>query len=1058
MSNSEFKILLDSKDILAQLSNFLREDITQIQIYGHNFALHATHLLHNSPGKSQLCNSSLSFQIFSLLSDYARTSKNKPTGFIKIHSSQSLNEENILKRINKEDQVQDSYFVPKSGYKIEVFLSTEKLDIFVNFLKKFIEKLPHKPQKFTSLSQIVDTFFITTDHHEQFNTLNHCLDHLKAKIIKKANFLSTQEGHNLQESIEKTFENLKNKIKTIHKSNNLQLWKNTLSFFTQVAPALCDSSKELTPSSYRDIYKASSLFYSSNIQWLNQEFTYSMPLFGILASDLAPALILLSKEDLKEEIILQTKNDLYFLDCSNFDLFEQNHPHYFHLSYAISGILPQDKSSPKSIHKYLEFFSKINTNKISIFCSPYFNSHKLTNFIKHAEDQSKTQDPKNAKNYLILSECPLKSNAGLNQGLLEELGQTISNPQSSHYDQYEIKTNSQDNQPLILSLSPFAFVSKERILSFPTPIPNTNLFFGNDREKGGLYIQSFFQEESFDDFLKKEEQIYKQELQRIENFAQSLCQQGSSHHTCQILELLALALLLRSIQESYQNIKLQDRFINIGNDKIVFFTQDTYFNPSHKQGINETYYNKDASNLITLSLLGHDKNILSLTSLVDGFSSDLQLDKQQLYKHLIQIVQKETELKDSEQEYGEIFLGFLEVFIDIFPFKFCLQDSKTLAPKLLQAMLKSSYAKEMVMQFDLIFKIKDLCTTTSEHTQRFYPLLSKKAQNYQKLFLHPHFDLNHAITNLLNEIMTEIPNTFKDVSISYALPEQNQQATFFSTIFWVSMHSFFLSFAPSLNKEFENQRAKYQSLMRIRFTYSKSVPLAVEHEEGIYYPMAINQTSLAFSFCNFILGGRLCSGGMGEIDCSFHVLQSRANMQALESNALKNAQKFHIYLLFKLLCLDELRNTSGDQNIEDEEFFAQNHFNQSLQNYILDTDNHLHKAIYQSYEGGGAEMGGNGQGSAIQSYQIIIKYLSEIEQNIPDSTQDNQINPKKHREAMKALENIGKHNLRALYVGVKNVCKDRKNQKNNKEIKSSRPKKIGRLATTIIAKDGLWIG
>ena len=65
------------------------------------------------------------------------------------------------------------------------------------------------------------------------------------------------------------------------------------------------------------------------------------------------------------------------------------------------------------------------------------------------------------------------------------------------------------------------------------------------------------------------------------------------------------------------------------------------------------------------------------------------------------------------------------------------------------------------------------------------------------------------------------------------------------------------------------------------------------------------------------------------------------------------------------------------------------------------------------------------------------------------------------------LEIIGQNNLKALYLGI-NEKQERKdkgmiesdcNTKNNKtSTKQSRPKLIGRLATTIIIKDGLWIG
>jgi len=80
-----------------------------------------------------------------------------------------------------------------------------------------------------------------------------------------------------------------------------------------------------------------------------------------------------------------------------------------------------------------------------------------------------------------------------------------------------------------------------------------------------------------------------------------------------------------------------------------------------------------------------------------------------------------------------------------------------------------------------------------------------------------------------------------------------------------------------------------------------------------------------------------------------------------------------------------------------------------------------------------------------------------------------QLDRDKARRLMKALNAIGQNNIKAMYVGIND-----KNPNNNKltapltgattennsenENKKKRPKFIGRLATTIIIEDGLWLG
>ncbi|WP_173030456.1 hypothetical protein [Campylobacter sp. CCUG 57310] len=63
----------------------------------------------------------------------------------------------------------------------------------------------------------------------------------------------------------------------------------------------------------------------------------------------------------------------------------------------------------------------------------------------------------------------------------------------------------------------------------------------------------------------------------------------------------------------------------------------------------------------------------------------------------------------------------------------------------------------------------------------------------------------------------------------------------------------------------------------------------------------------------------------------------------------------------------------------------------------------------------------------------------------------------KARRLLKALNVIGQNNLKGMYVGCKEREKDRIANINT-VIKEIPPRLIGRLATTIIMEDGLYIG
>ena len=108
--------------------------------------------------------------------------------------------------------------------------------------------------------------------------------------------------------------------------------------------------------------------------------------------------------------------------------------------------------------------------------------------------------------------------------------------------------------------------------------------------------------------------------------------------------------------------------------------------------------------------------------------------------------------------------------------------------------------------------------------------------------------------------------------------------------------------------------------------------------------------------------------------------------------------------------------------------------------------------------------------SAIDAYHTAMNYIDDIYMNCFNTNlKDNTPNLQKHREFLRALNIIGENNIKALYVGLGEKNNEVKNSNNSKTIskrkivddnakEEKRPKFIGRLATTIIMKDGLYIG
>lgn len=1123
MSESKFEILTSSESVIKKLKDYLRlGEIISIKIHCKNFGLYTQESFKNPHFKTRFYNTSLSSQVFSAIEKYTQNNPNKPEGFVEIHTFQALTEKNILDKINHKQEVKDVFFLPENHKLIKVIASSERLDLFVSFLQKFIDQIPNdkKPKTFSSVSEVVRLFFKYADKQEE--KLKNALAFLKEKIIERGNELKSNEGFdfNIQEEINHSFANLEAKIQEIKEDKKLSFWKATLIFFVEIFPLFFD---DFNLSSYQDILESLQKFYDSSTEVFQNQYKYAylIPLFQTLAMDIAPALMLLVKTTLKEEIKIETDNAFYFLDYSNFNTSKQNHPLYFHLSYAIARELKKTPSEnaehticsikePRDISSDFELFSKIDNRRISLFFSPYFNSYKLTSWIKEKEKEntpkSQTQE---GKNYLILSQCPTKSNAGLSEYLIQELGYEIKDsinrtsqspkltqkPKDKHnpivdYSKYEIKINAKDNQPFVLSLSPFVFLSKENAPEYKESFWNFIPFYksNDEKQRSALYIESFFRQESeLDEFLEKEEEKYLQVIDRFRNFAQSLCKQHQhiqiqyldpqiiNYQTCNILEVLSLVLLLKTIQENYNNVSLNDHSLNINDNKVVFFKEESFFAPNEKyreRSFKEDHHPhtlKKNKEIIPLYISSSDHTSLSLEYFINQLDEDKEIQKQELYEKLYSMVfdTQECEEESIKLEYGEICLSFIQTFIEVFPFSFVLQDSQSLALKLLNALLNSTYAKEMIKAFDATLRIKNLCLSASKDQIRFYQILSSQTQQYENISLDKEFEAQEAFANALDAVIQEIPSAFIDtIKSEKILNPKIAVLDFLSSLLGTFTHSIFISLAQSINTEFENQKEAYQILIYSKFTDKNNAPLALKREEGVYYPLAINQTSFNFSFSNYILGGRLCSGGMGELDANFYIFDTFGAITTPQRNAIEKIRNLHLNILFMLLCLDEIRNGKIGERVEDEKFFRQNHSEKEFINYILDLENEQDLALYESY-GEGSKKKAKSQAEAIDSYQVAMQYLGDIQKGAFDSdTNSNKPNPKKHREAIRALDNIGKNNIRGLYVGINekedsaNSATKKRSQEEQKSVqtKAQRPKLIGRLATTIIMKDGLWIG
>lgn len=133
-------------------------------------------------------------------------------------------------------------------------------------------------------------------------------------------------------------------------------------------------------------------------------------------------------------------------------------------------------------------------------------------------------------------------------------------------------------------------------------------------------------------------------------------------------------------------------------------------------------------------------------------------------------------------------------------------------------------------------------------------------------------------------------------------------------------------------------------------------------------------------------------------------------------------------------------------------------------------------SLYQEFK----ERERKGEASAIDAYNEALEILADYKDYFFTSTPKKNDQGKilsykddknKARRLLQCLNTIGQNNIKALYVGVNDENKfdklptptimgannDEEDNKQSQQDKK-RPKFIGRLATTIIIEDGLWLG
>ncbi|EHS2101613.1 hypothetical protein KVI99_001769 [Campylobacter jejuni] len=539
---------------------------------------------------------------------------------------------------------------------------------------------------------------------------------------------------------------------------------------------------------------------------------------------------------------------------------------------------------------------------------------------------------------------------------------------------------------------------------------------------------------------------------------------------------------------NYQKIKIPNYF----NEYISFIPDDIYFYDNDKKIYiflsKELNKNKKEDEVIYLDELAkamfendfeeEDQTYVNfLKTLNESFDEEIEFEEN------IQTDKTLPSKKDLDKSIQDIMLDkelaklsiditFFNIIKQLFPFTEFFMSQPDFFKKMILFFIDSSldkkyYGNKLFSSFKAHF-FKELGIFYALSPKgRFIKINPKSKKSLNKLFLYQ-IGTNYYYFNQL-EYASELKK-----SKSFSRLDKAKQIHLISKVKKQLAIDFSIKMSKDLSVDilknlagsfidtllptnYERLKILYEKLMYEKFTYNYDFPLAVKKEEYLTYPLLINSRFMSFDLSEFIFGSLLCTGGLNyypSIACA---------------TTSSEAREFALKRLLSYIILDEKRSAfkedkinEGKYILNDMEFFEKN--NIELRNCnIYKLEHFQRKEEYKTQHPVIKQ-------HSILAYNDAIQILYEYANGIYNITQDEKgkfiEDKQKARRLMENLEAIGQHNLEVMYKGigdekVKNEIKMKEEDEESDDTNKSQDysnKFIGRLATTIIMEDGLYIG
>ncbi|WP_459903243.1 hypothetical protein [Campylobacter concisus] len=374
-------------------------------------------------------------------------------------------------------------------------------------------------------------------------------------------------------------------------------------------------------------------------------------------------------------------------------------------------------------------------------------------------------------------------------------------------------------------------------------------------------------------------------------------------------------------------------------------------------------------------------------------------------------------------------------------------------------LIKKLFSAKKTKQIDEYFLYITRLKTTNIVLQRSKLNLILQAQNTYILYRTiEHFKLNISYSEITTYTFMRYTYSFNIRDVELMKKEIKDYTKTLGKDIGISMITGLIELYKT---SYEKLEENYKEIMHTRYTYKfneayalnnisyKPISIKEAYDKNstnsyCYYPVMIYQNYISLNLNRLFLGANINSGGL---DYNSFIYYDINNKQSKLSHNL--ASKLALNNLSAYLCLDELRGAGNEVDANYFNYARSRYTNSDVDIRELNLDVKEEKEIYDIYNKG------NGQDRmsfsyAIKDYQKAVEIINKFKKGIFNTSDENN-HSNLSRDLIKALDTIGNNNIKGVYVG----CKIEHGKRTKENIP---PRLVGRLATTIVMEDGLYIG